>query len=436
MKKVILLLLFAAQFSWAGSWVIKDSLQASLVKIWFADNNNGWILTESDTLFHTTDGGQTWNVQTYGSDYAINTMQFVDAQTGWLMGDVGMILKTTNGGQTWQEQNSGVYDLIVAMDFIDANHGWAVGENGLILKTVDGGQIWQEQHLPTDTTKNQAVYFIDAQTGWIVGAQGEYGFVMKTTDGGATWNVVFQDTTYRPFRSVYFTDDQNGWIGGMGGVILHTSDGGLTWVKQRQGDDKEQIRYMCFLDSTTGWATGVKNYLLFTEDGGANWYLAGLPVNKKIMSLYFTDDEHGWAITSAGNDGSKGGKGGEEGEDKIVEASDSTSAYAYILTYSPESTAIEENPMDLPVKSFELLQNFPNPFNPVTKIRYQIASPGIVRLDVFNVLGQHIRTLVNQYQHSGKYAITFNAGDLPSGIYFYRLQTPTFSAIKQMILLK
>ncbi len=436
MKKVLLFLLIAAQFSWAGSWVIKDSLQASLAKIWFADNSNGWILTKSDTLFHTKDGGQTWDVQTYGSDYTIIDMQFVDDQTGWLMGDVGTILKTTDGGQTWQGQNSGVYDLIVAMDFLDANQGWAVGENGLILKTVDGGQTWQEQRFPTDTTENQAVYFIDTQTGWIVGAQGEYGFIMKTTDGGATWDVVFQDTTYRPFRSVYFRDTQNGWVGGMGGVILHTSDGGLTWVEQRRGDDKEQIRNICFLDSTTGWATGVKDYLLYTEDGGANWVLVDIPVKKKIMSLYFTDAEHGWAITSAGSDGSKGGKGDEEGDDKNAETSDSTSTYAYILTYSPESTAIEKGPMDLSVKSFELFQNFPNPFNPVTKIRYQIASSGMVRLDVFNVLGQHVRTLVNQYQSGGKYVVTFDATDLPSGIYFYRLKTATFSAIKQMILLK
>jgi len=86
--------------------------------------------------------------------------------------------------------------------------------------------------------------------------------------------------------------------------------------------------------------------------------------------------------------------------------------------------------------SFSLLQNYPNPFNPSTVIRYTIPETGFVKLKILNILGQEIRTLVNATQTAGEYKITFNAQNLSAGVYFYRLETGTFTQTKKLILLK
>jgi hypothetical protein len=87
-------------------------------------------------------------------------------------------------------------------------------------------------------------------------------------------------------------------------------------------------------------------------------------------------------------------------------------------------------------QDFHLSQNFPNPFNPSTKIRYSIPQSSGVVIKVFDMLGKEIATLVNEEKPIGTYTIEFNATNLPSGIYFYQLQAPNFTQTKKMILLK
>ena len=85
---------------------------------------------------------------------------------------------------------------------------------------------------------------------------------------------------------------------------------------------------------------------------------------------------------------------------------------------------------------FALEQNYPNPFNPSTKISWQSPEGGSVTLKIFNALGEEIATLVNEYKPAGRYEIEFNAANLPSGVYFYRLKAGEFVSAKKMLLLK
>jgi len=84
--------------------------------------------------------------------------------------------------------------------------------------------------------------------------------------------------------------------------------------------------------------------------------------------------------------------------------------------------------------AFSLLQNYPDPFTAVTRIRYTLSSATHVRLTVFDALGRRIRTLVNDRQSAGSHGVTFDAGGLPGGVYFYRLTTGTFQKVRRMIL--
>ena len=97
--------------------------------------------------------------------------------------------------------------------------------------------------------------------------------------------------------------------------------------------------------------------------------------------------------------------------------------------------SVGNNVSTLP-KDFVLYQNYPNPFNPTTKIRYQLNSKSNVTLSVFDINGKTIKVLVNSIQQAGQYDIIFDAVDLPSGLYFYRLVADGYIETLKMILIK
>jgi len=90
---------------------------------------------------------------------------------------------------------------------------------------------------------------------------------------------------------------------------------------------------------------------------------------------------------------------------------------------------------EIPI-TYELSNNFPNPFNPSTTIRYQIPQDGIVTLKIYDILGSEVATLVNEEKVAGKYEVNFNASSLASGVYIYKIQAGSFINSKKMILLK
>ncbi len=87
-------------------------------------------------------------------------------------------------------------------------------------------------------------------------------------------------------------------------------------------------------------------------------------------------------------------------------------------------------------EKFIFCQNYPNPFNPVTTIKYDLPQAVQVELNVYNISGQKVATLVNEKQPAGEYAIKFNASNLPSGTYIYQLKAGNSTQTKKMILLK
>ncbi len=99
------------------------------------------------------------------------------------------------------------------------------------------------------------------------------------------------------------------------------------------------------------------------------------------------------------------------------------------------ASGVEDGEEVIPT-GYALHQNYPNPFNPSTVISYQIPTSAFVRLRVFDVLGNEVASLINKEQHGGYYNVTFNANNLTSGIYFYRLEAGNYSETKKLILIK
>jgi hypothetical protein len=104
------------------------------------------------------------------------------------------------------------------------------------------------------------------------------------------------------------------------------------------------------------------------------------------------------------------------------------------MTFSPFLGAENQTPA-IPTK-YDLSQNYPNPFNPVTKINFALPKTGFATLKVYDILGRQVSLLVNEVKQAGYYSIDFDATKLASGVYFYKLESGTFSDVKRMVLVK
>ena len=114
------------------------------------------------------------------------------------------------------------------------------------------------------------------------------------------------------------------------------------------------------------------------------------------------------------------------------------STYSFIVGTETD-VDLPEEPFHAMLEEYQLRYNYPNPFNPTTSIQYSVVSaqsPPHVTLKIYNLLGQELVTLVNERQESGYYTVTWDASDMSSGVYLYRLEAGRFRATKRMVLLK
>jgi hypothetical protein len=146
-----------------------------------------------------------------------------------------------------------------------------------------------------------------------------------------------------------------------------------------------------------------------------------------------------FGINGGDNEGGEGGYGNNH----IVNIDDSQAeSYLYIAFGSINPTFYSDwtytpgvGVADLPAE-FTLAQNYPNPFNPTTTITFAMPSSANVKLSVFDMAGRHVKTLVNGYVNAGSYDVNFNAANLASGVYFYKLTSDNVNIVKKMVLMK
>ncbi|MEJ2495102.1 MAG: YCF48-related protein [Ignavibacteriaceae bacterium] len=404
-----------------------------------------------------------WSLQPSGVNNALFDVCFTDANTGTVVGADGIILRTTNSGLTWESQESGTTDWLWDVCFTDANFGIVLGSDlnmtgQLILRTTNGGDTWMSQ---TSEYWLSDVSFTDAKKGTVVGGD---GIILKTTDGGITWVNQSSRTTVNLY-DVCFTDVKIGTVVGDSGVILRTTNGGDTWLSQSSGVT-EPLVGVSFTDANTGTilggardGSGKPVTVLRTIDGGENWRVQFVDAGCDPLGIHFNNSDEGIIVGGTGFGNDHAGTiihttdGGESWVKQIigypfgfwgVSFADANhgivvGSHGIILrTTTGGVTWVEENPRineQIP-EYFNLKQNYPNPFNPSTKIRYSVPQTSQIVIKVFDILGNEIETLVNEVKPIGTYELTWNAANLPSGVYFYQLKAGKFVMTKKMILLK
>ena len=294
--------------------------EGNFTNIHFIDENSGWAIKSADypDIYFTTNGGEewVWCFELFGLLQGPGTsVYFSDPDNGW-MSDGNNIVHTSNGsagcGTSWSNQIDEPPGCQSSkLFFADEMRGWYVGgyDGGCdiylsrFFRTVDGGQNW----IFSDAYgyRISDIQFTDTLQGWAldlhtIGLQGPSG-LWHSANGGQSWTVVC-DTVFG--SAMYFTDAQNGWVAGFdpnlgSGFIKYSSDGGYSWIKQT-GSGLPALTDVVFTDEMNGWAIGDNGTILHTSDGGANWESQASGTTADLHSMSFVDENHGWICGEGG----------------------------------------------------------------------------------------------------------------------------------------
>jgi len=405
---------------------INSPTSKTLNSIVFIDSLNGWVSGDSGLIIHTSNGGVDWETQYSNDSLNVVNIFFLNDQLGWgsawsnFYEPFGTyFLKTTNGGKIWTSEYFRILDSFVnSFNFLDSLIGFAVGYPNVFHRTTDGGSNWRDVNLDSSIVSGFPLYTIEFYSplyGYACGGFRDVaGVVWRTIDGGINWTTVVDALVSEPLYDLQIFDSLH--VLAMGGdpefgtSQVVTTDGGETWRYTNLGVYWFPVN-MGFRNVSEGWAPlGGQNKFLYTSDSGENWTEVSTPDSLSITHICFPDSSHGYGIGS----------------------------YGTIIKYIPK------NPVNLVQdeysnSDFYLQQNHPNPFNPNTKINWQSAIGSWQSLRVYDVLGNEVATLVDEYKPAGEYEIEFNSAqinNLSSGIYFYRLMAGKYIQTKKMIFLK
>ena len=400
--------------------------------IFFIDQYRGWVVGRksigpqdwAQTIMYSNDGGWTWKEQysfisqsMWTNTLRLNAIHFVSPSTGWACGhvvDVGSslttgMLHTIDGGKTWEQQATGVhFGQLVDLFMFDEQNGWALTNEHYrpkdstdsyiqALKTTNSGDTWElintgQTGLVTIGTaiRTGSLFFHDADTGWILGAQCD---LYKTVDGGDTWNTVPLPLDWTNTYDIVFSSSKKGNT--CGESLFHTQDGGEQWSEIPSYNG--QFTDMYFTDSLHGWMVGEWGNIYRSHDGGSTWDpFDHEATSAALKSVIFSDHLNGWAA----------GRGGT-----IIKIDNAATGI-----HTPSSGK----------KSQVQLQNYPNPFSSQTTISFHLSQPGIVNLSIYDLSGRHIVKLVNERKTSGTHTFQWRGTDetgrkLSSGIYVCKL---------------
>jgi len=414
---------------------------------------------------------QTWTKQIIPIATPLNSVWAVSTTVCWAVGPASKIIKTVNG-TTWTNAAGNLpaatdlYTVSAISDLVC----WVGAGDGSLYKTLDGGTTWTFVPLPAPATVFvDVVHFFNSQIGFVIGdpVGGQWCYYW-TTNGGTNWtfypgitavgteagwnnsycaidtahiwfgtNVskIYKGSLRGGFTSgptasvnsfgVAFFDNNNG----TGIMTLATNaaasntnstNGGSVWTNQAFTPAATAFGIKAIANNFYGYgwlccAAGTSPGKIYrtTNKGGA-WteQTTTLAATQNFYAISMANVNCGWAVT--GN--------------TTANTNDGVYKYSDVLNGVSNNTTTPT--------SFKLEQNYPNPFNPSTTISYSIPKAAFVTLKVYDILGNEVKSLVNEQQLVNNYTITADFSNLTSGVYYYTLKAGDFTSTKKLMLVK
>jgi photosystem II stability/assembly factor-like uncharacterized protein len=416
-------------------------------------------------VYRSTNSGLNWTQVNNGLTYfkvqslaiSKSNPSILFAGTDQLGGANSGIYKTTDGGNNWTYASNGITDS-KGIQWIEINPvnpliAYAAVFDGIVnstvglWKTTDGGATWFASNTGIGTIKNMLSLAINPKNPNVVYAGTSFNQnptvaptkIYRSNNAGATWNEMSNGlptgtTTGDPVRWLSISDLDTAvvmaglFLNDIDGGIYITTNGGQLWQKRHTGlpsatgflprsgvirPNSTSELYVGFDGGTPATSRSVWR----STDQGLSWTQfsnGALPPTTTIRALVF--ETVGDTTLYAG----------------AADAATPFTRGIYDYTF-PNTVGIGN--LNEPL-TFALAQNYPNPFNPVTTIRFEIAAASDVTVDIYDITGRLVRTLVNEYKQAGRYDLLMDASDLSSGLYIYKLRAGTFTDSKKMMLIK
>lgn len=220
------------------TWTVQSSLPGAYLRVIdMIDENTGWISGNNGLVLKTTNGGAIWTTVVIpgASTQSLTYVQFVNASTGWVFGySAGPnLFKTTDGGNTWQTQTFGSTDNGARWaTMLNANTGYYISyniTNSRLFKTTNGGDNWTEQSYPSPRNL-WSMKMVSVDSGYICG---DGGYLARTVNG-STWTQVSTPTNHN-YTATDWKDFNNGVLGAGSGFVGRTTDKGQSWTLGNTG---------------------------------------------------------------------------------------------------------------------------------------------------------------------------------------------------------
>jgi photosystem II stability/assembly factor-like uncharacterized protein len=416
-------------------------------------------------VYKSTNDGTSW----VDLNHTISTLQYESADydatnTNNLQGGCQDNNKetSTDGGNNWNQRATGDGGYTV-IDPVTPNYAYGQYVQGSIQRSANSG-FGFTNITPSGSTGG---LFYDPYEM----APGDHNTIVfgradvwetnsaQTCSTGSGWTQIATTAVVGGNVSavgISWTNTNKIYIGTSNGRILVTADGGTTWqtitgypyVSDLIVDNTDDN--VCYATCTGASAT----HVLKTTDGGATWTnitnnLPNIAANSIILRtpaprmlfvgtdlgvFQSTDDGGTWVSFNSGLPSVQVyDLKYKQGNGIILAATHGRGCYTFNLA---AIIGIETDPFGQIPKDYKLNQNFPNPFNPSTNIRFGLPKSSIVKITVYNILGKEIATLVNSRLNGGTFEVHWDASNYSSGVYFYKLQADSYSETKRMLLVK
>lgn len=359
----------------------------------------------------------------------------------------GGVFLTTNNGDTWDAVNNGLTDPFINCLAVKGTTLFAGTAGGGVFRTTDNGATWTEQN--TDLT-NTEVNAIVTYEEFVLAGTNDGAFL--STNNGDSWIATNTGLENRSISSLVRVNDVL-LAGTLVGVFRYDTQTPGPWTKVSSGITSFAITALSVAGTYVFAATSEDIFL--SKNKGNTWATAGLPSTTFVSSViagsdfgdanYFVGTVGDGVFRTNGNavtwiDISTGLSNVDvralaiSGTDLIAGTSGS-GAWRRPLSEIITSVVEDRDLSNIPQPSV-LAQNYPNPANDIATIRFRVSGEGAVLLDVFDALNNSVAVLVNERMQSGSYIVTFATHELPSGVYYYRIQTANVVETKRLVVMR